>query len=163
MPPKVSYMGVKVWPADKGEKKKRGGTLLLSVFLWFRPTLIFFCNSSSEEGPASFFLPLIRRALGDDPNYHLVYTVNMHNLLYKAWAIAMAQSVPGVPILLQAFIILFWKSCKCPTVGPGVHTKTLRWGYNIGCKCPTPLRARAINQLGKTWSVTYSRDREKRG
>ena len=38
----------------------------------------FFCNSSSEEGPASFFLPLIRRALGDDPNYHLVYTVNMH-------------------------------------------------------------------------------------
>ena len=23
-----------------------------------------------------------------------------------------------------AFVILFWKSCKCPTVGQGLHTKT---------------------------------------
>ena len=31
----------------------------------------------------------------------------------------------------------FRKSCKCPTVGPGVHTKTPRLGFKIGCKCPT--------------------------
>ena len=36
----------------------------------------------------------------------------------------MAQSIPSVPIPPPAFVILFWKSCKCPTVGPGVHTKT---------------------------------------
>ena len=84
MPPKVSYMGVKVWLADKGEKKKEVGPFFFQSSCGFAQPSSFFCNSLSEEGPASFFLPLIRRTLGDDPNYHLVYTVNMHNLLYKA-------------------------------------------------------------------------------
>ena len=56
-------------------------------------------------------------------------------------ALIMAQSIPSVPIppcISRAFVILFWKSCKCPTVGLGVHTKTPRWGFKIGCKCPTP-------------------------
>ena len=39
--------------------------------------------------------------------------------------------------ICRAFVILFWKSYKCPTVGPGVHTKTPRWGLKIGCKWPT--------------------------
>ena len=87
MPPKVSYMGVKVWLADKGEKKKRWDPSSFSLLVVSPNPHLFFCNSLSEEGPASFFLPLIRRTLGDDPNYHLVYAVNMHNLLYKAWAV----------------------------------------------------------------------------
>ena len=39
--------------------------------------------------------------------------------------------------ICRAFVILFWKSYKCPTMGPGVHTKTPRWGLKIGCKWPT--------------------------
>ena len=31
------------------------------------------------------------------------------------------------PGFCRAFVILFWKSCKCPMVGPGVHTKTHLW------------------------------------
>ena len=35
----------------------------------------------------------------------------------------------------RAFVILFWKSCKCPTVGLDVHTRTQWWGlkrwYNV--------------------------------
>ena len=39
--------------------------------------------------------------------------------------------------ICRAFVILFWKSYKCPMVGPGVYTKTPRWGLKIGCKWPT--------------------------
>ena len=39
--------------------------------------------------------------------------------------------------ICRAFVILFWKSYKCPTVGPGVQTKTPRWVLKIGCKLPT--------------------------
>ena len=28
----------------------------------------------------------------------------------------------------RVFVILFWKSCKCLTVGPGIETKTSRFG-----------------------------------
>ena len=44
MPPKVSYMGVKVWPADKGEKKKRWdpSSFSLLVVLPNPHLLIFF-------------------------------------------------------------------------------------------------------------------------
>ena len=31
------------------------------------------------------------------------------------------------PGFCRAFVILFWKSCTCPKVGPGVHTKTHLW------------------------------------
>ena len=30
---------------------------------------------------------------------------------------------PPPPGICHAFVILFWESCKCPTVGPGFHTK----------------------------------------
>ena len=33
---------------------------------------------------------------------------------------------------------LFWKSCKCPTVGPGLHTENPQLGFKLGCMCPTP-------------------------
>ena len=37
------------------------------------------------------------------------------------------------------FVICFWKlSCKCPMVGPGVHTRIPRCGLKIACKCPSP-------------------------
>ena len=39
--------------------------------------------------------------------------------------------------ICRAFVILFWKSYKCPMVGPGVYTKTPRCGLKIGCKWPT--------------------------
>ena len=39
--------------------------------------------------------------------------------------------------ICRAFVILLWKSYKCPTVGPGVQTKTPRWVLKIGCKLPT--------------------------
>ena len=45
------------------------------------------------------------------------------------------RALPPPP---RTFVILFWKSCKCPTLGPGVYTKTPRWGFKIGCKCLTP-------------------------
>ena len=83
MPPKVSYMGVKVWPADKGEKKKRWDPSSFSLLVVL-PNPHLFLQQLIRRRARLFFLPLIRRALGDDPNYHLVYTVNMHNLLYKA-------------------------------------------------------------------------------
>ena len=41
----------------------------------------------------------------------------------------MAQSNPSVPIPLhincQAFVILFWESCKCPMEGLSIHTNAL--------------------------------------
>ena len=39
--------------------------------------------------------------------------------------------------ICRAFVILFWKSYNCPTVGPGVQTKTPPWVLKIGCKLPT--------------------------
>ena len=64
-------------------------------------------------------------------------------LLYSSSNALMAQPIPSMPIPLPlgiclAFVILFWKSCKCPTVGPGIHTKIPRWGLKLGYKCPTP-------------------------
>ena len=35
------------------------------------------------------------------------------------------------PGLCQTFVILFWKSCKCPMVGLNVHTKPQQWGLKI--------------------------------
>ena len=31
------------------------------------------------------------------------------------------------PGFCRAFVILFWKRCKCPKAGPGVHTNTHLW------------------------------------
>ena len=51
------------------------------------------------------------------------------NIDFVACVIAQSiQSVPSLPGICRAFGILFWKSCKCITVGPSVHTKTPRWG-----------------------------------
>ena len=52
----------------------------------------------------------------------------------------MAQSIPSAPIphlkgICRAFLILFWKTCKDPTVGPNIHTKTPRWGLK-GANAP---------------------------
>ena len=33
--------------------------------------------------------------------------------------------------LCRTFVILFWKSCKCPMVGLNVHTKPPQWGLKI--------------------------------
>ena len=35
------------------------------------------------------------------------------------------------PGLCRTFVILFWKSCKCPMVGLNVHTKPPQWGLKI--------------------------------
>ena len=49
----------------------------------------------------------------------------------------MARSIPNMPIpapppgLCWTFVILFWKSCKCPMVGLNVHTKPPQWGLKI--------------------------------
>ena len=37
------------------------------------------------------------------------------------------QVHPSPPGFCRAFVILFWKSCKCPKAAPGVHTKTHLW------------------------------------
>ena len=51
----------------------------------------------------------------------------------------MALSIPSVPFIPpppRVFVILFWKSCKCLTVGPGIQTKTSRvWSLK---KCANP-------------------------
>ena len=69
------------------------------------------------------------------------YNINLRYVLVCI-IVLMAQSTPSVPITLpsicRAFVILFWESYKCPTVGPGIHTKTPRWDLKIGCKCPAP-------------------------
>ena len=42
------------------------------------------------------------------------------------------QACPFLPGICRAFVILFWKSSKCPTVGPGVqYTKSLYYLSNI--------------------------------
>ena len=46
-------------------------------------------------------------------------------------------SPPPDPHGPRVFAICFWKSCKWLAVGPGPHTKILRWGLKIRYKCPT--------------------------
>ena len=36
---------------------------------------------------------------------------------------ASGSPCPALSGICRAFVISFWKSCKCHTVGPGVHTK----------------------------------------
>ena len=58
MPPKVSYMGVKVWPADKGEKKKRWDPSSFSLLVVSPNPHLFFATAHQKKGPPLFFSPL---------------------------------------------------------------------------------------------------------
>lgn len=58
MPPKVSYMGVKVWPADKGEKKKKGGPFFFQSSCGFAQPSSFFATAHQKKGLPLFFSPL---------------------------------------------------------------------------------------------------------
>ena len=82
--------------------------------------------------------------------FTMYFTVKSLYLFFSLWLGRAHTSLsppppPATPYrhlsgIKYAFIILVWKSCKCSTVGPGVHTltKTPRWGLKIRCKCPTP-------------------------
>ena len=41
-----------------------------------------------------------------------------------------------VPIPPRAFVILFWKSCKCPTLSPDGSYNNPTLGFKTVCKCP---------------------------
>ena len=58
MPPKVSYMGVKVWPADKGEKKKRWDPSSFSLLVVSPNPHLFFGTAHQKKGLPLFFSPL---------------------------------------------------------------------------------------------------------
>ena len=49
-----------------------------------------------------------------------------------SYVLSQFQACPFLPGICRAFVILFWKSSKCPTVGPGVqYTKSLYYLSNI--------------------------------
>ena len=48
------------------------------------------------------------------------------------------EPIPIVPIPPRGFVILFWKCCKCPTLGPGSSYKNPTMGFKTVCKCLTP-------------------------
>ena len=41
------------------------------------------------------------------------------------------RTCPPASCLTRSFVIFFWKSRKCPTVGQADHTKTLLWGFKV--------------------------------
>ena len=62
------------------------------------------------------------------------------------FASTMAQSIPRVSIpsgICRAFLIFFWKSRKCPTVGRAVQTKTPGW-FKKECANASPLLPSSI-------------------
>ena len=48
------------------------------------------------------------------------------------------EPIPIAPIPPRAFVILFWKCCKCPTLGLGSSYKNPTMGFKTVCKCLTP-------------------------
>ena len=47
------------------------------------------------------------------------------------------EPIPIVPIPPRAFVILFWKCCKCPTLGPGSSYNNPTVRFKTACKCLT--------------------------
>ena len=68
--------------------------------------------------------------------------------LYGSAKTKRAHPPPGICL---AFVILFWKTCKCPMVEPGVHTKQRRiQGRVRGLRTPPslpPIRSDACFRL----------------
>ena len=67
--------------------------------------------------------------------------------LYGSAKTKRAHPPPGICL---AFVILFWKTCKCPMVEPGVHTKQRRiQGRVRGLRTPpfAPIRSDACFRL----------------
>ena len=75
----------------------------------------------------------------------------------------MAQSIPRVPIPPPlhwgggGFVILFWKSCKCPMVGPGGSNKDSMVGLNISVQMPHPTTTPQLHFPVNKLQLPYSR------
>ena len=54
-----------------------------------------------------------------------------------SWNLPCTLNVQACPSPL-GICHLFWKSCKCPTVGPGLHTENLQWGFKNRVHVPHP-------------------------
>ena len=82
----------------------------------------------------------------------LMFTTLMALLLIKGCLWLMAQSIPSVPIP-WTFVILFWKSCKCPSVG-------LKNRVQIPHPGTTPKLCFPVNklQLSYLWEISQTRN-----
>ena len=69
--------------------------------------------------------------------FHSTYLYSPYMGVPRPGKNVMAQSIPSVPIPPQAFVILFWKSCKCPTLGPDGSYNNPTVGFKTVCKCLT--------------------------
>ena len=82
----------------------------------------------------------------------LMFTTLMALLLIKGCLWLMAQSIPSVPIP-WSFVILFWKSCKCPTV-------RLENRVQIRHPATTPKLCFQVNklQISYLWEISQTRN-----
>ena len=69
----------------------------------------------------------------------------------------MALSIPSVPFIPPwVFVILFWKSCKCLTVGPGIQTKTSRvWSLKKCANAPPQDNTKILGHFRVPKTLTY--------